>query len=192
MASLSRFRARLALRVRFQVRSPLKCSSCALTPSLPAMPTNTVCAMLRARGETVAFAESCTGGQLCASLVDVPGASYVLNESYVTYANAAKARLLGVSQATLERFGAVSPECAREMAAGVRRVSGADWGVSVTGIAGPDGGTPEKPVGTVFVGVAGKDGVSAHELHFKGDRTWNRTLSASRALNLLRLAMLGK
>ena len=148
-----------------------------------------VYALLRARGETVAFAESCTGGMLAASLVDNPGASEVLNESYVTYANEAKERILGVSPATLRDFGAVSPECAREMAAGVRRVSGADWGVAVTGIAGPDGGTAEKPVGTVFVGVAGKDGVTAHALRLRGDRTWIRTLSTSNALNLLRLAM---
>ena len=152
---------------------------------------NTVYELLLARGETVSFAESCTGGMLAAAIVDIPGASSVLNESYVTYSNEAKMRLLGVRAETLASVGAVSAECAREMAAGVRRAAGADWGVSVTGIAGPDGGTAEKPVGTVFVGVAGANGVAAHELHFKGDRTWNRTLSVGRALNLLRLELLG-
>ena len=150
----------------------------------------TVYELLLARGETVSFAESCTGGMLAAAIVDNPGASGVLNESYVTYSNEAKMRLLGVRAETLERFGAVSAECAREMAAGVRRVSGADWGVSVTGIAGPEGGTDEKPVGTVYVGVAGRGGVEAHLLRFQGDRTWNRTLSRGNAFNLLRLAIL--
>lgn len=150
----------------------------------------TVYELLRARGETVAFAESCTGGLLAAAIVDNPGASDVLNESYVTYSNEAKTRLLGVRAETLQTAGAVSAECAREMAAGVRRASGADWGVSVTGIAGPDGGTDEKPVGTVFIGIAGKDGVEAHELHLQGNRAWNRTLSTGNALNELRLAML--
>lgn len=146
--------------------------------------------LLLARGETVSCAESCTGGLLAGTIIDNPGASSILNESYVTYANEAKIRLLGVRPETLASVGAVSAECAREMAAGVRRASGADWGVSVTGIAGPDGGTAEKPVGTVFVGIAGRDGVEAHELHLQGSRAWNRALSVSRALNFLRLAML--
>ena len=110
---------------------------------------------LRARGETVCFAESCTGGMIASALVDHAGASDALSESYVTYSNEAKERLLGVRGETLRKFGAVSAECAVEMAEGARRASGATWGVSATGIAGPDGGTDEKPVGTVFVGVAG-------------------------------------
>ena len=150
---------------------------------------NVVLETLIRRGETVSFAESCTGGLLAARVIGIAGASAAINESHVTYSNEAKMRLLGVSAGTLENFGAVSSQCAMEMAEGVRRISGADWGVSTTGIAGPDGGTPEKPVGTVFVGIAGKDGVFAREFHFRGRRDWVRTLAASNALNLLRLEM---
>ena len=145
--------------------------------------------MLAERRATVCFAESCTGGMLAASIVDNPGASDVLMESYITYSNEAKMRLLGVSGETLAAHGAVSAECAREMAEGARKASGADWAVSVTGIAGPGGGTPEKPVGTVFVGIAGASGAEAHELHLRGERTWVRTLSVANALNLLRVAI---
>lgn len=150
---------------------------------------NVILEMLIARGETVSFAESCTGGLLAARVIGISGASAAINESHVTYSNAAKMRLLGVKAETLESFGAVSAQCAMEMAEGVRRISGADWGVSTTGIAGPDGGTPEKPVGTVFVGISGKNGVFAKEFHFRGRRDWVRTLAASNALNLLRLEM---
>ena len=146
--------------------------------------------MLRARGETVCFAESCTGGMIASALVDQAGASDALSEAYVTYSNEAKERLLGVRAQTLAQFGAVSAECAAEMAEGARRASGATWGVSATGIAGPDGGTAGKPVGTVFVGVAGPDGTQAREFHFRGDRGWVRTLTCGNALNLLRLCML--
>ena len=145
--------------------------------------------LLKARGETVCFAESCTGGRVAASLVDCAGASDVLKESYVTYCDAAKARMLGVSAHTLRVHSAVSAPCAAEMAEGARRISGADWGVSVTGYAGPDGGTAEHPVGTVFVGVCGQNGTQTHEFHFRGSRDWIRTLAASNALNLLRLQL---
>ena len=150
----------------------------------------TVYKLLRQRGARVSFAESCTGGMLTAKIVDLPGASDVLDESHVTYANAAKQRILGVQPETLERFGAVSPECAREMAEGARRISGADYGVSVTGIAGPDGGTAEKPVGLVYIGVSDENGTIAREFRFRGNREWVRTLACGNALNLLRLRML--
>ena len=150
----------------------------------------TVYKLLKQRGARVSFAESCTGGMLTAKIVDLPGASDVLDESHVTYANAAKQRILGVQPATLERFGAVSPECAREMAEGARRISGADYGVSVTGIAGPDGGTAEKPVGLVYIGVSDENGTIAREFRFRGNREWVRTLACGNALNLLRLRML--
>ena len=151
---------------------------------------STVLDLLRQRHETVSFAESCTGGQLSATLIDNPGASDVLGESHVTYANEAKVRVLGVSPETLARDGAVSRACAMEMAEGVRNISGATWGVSVTGIAGPDGGTPEKPVGTVFIGISRQGRCFAQEFHFRGKRPWIRTLACSNALNLLRLEML--
>ena len=140
---------------------------------------------LRARGEHVSFAESLTGGMIAAALVENAGASDVLGESYVTYAPEAKVRILGVAQETVDAVGVVSARCAREMAAGVRRISGADWGVSATGLAGPGGGTAETPVGTVFIGVAGAKGVKAHEFHFTGDRGEIRAKAARAALEVL-------
>ena len=113
----------------------------------------TVSALIR-RGWTVSFAESCTGGMACSRLVDVPDASKVLNASFVTYANEAKTALLGVREETLEQHGAVSEETAFQMAEGVCRASGANVGVGITGIAGPGGGTDEKPVGTVCFGFS--------------------------------------
>lgn len=148
--------------------------------------------LLLERNARVSFAESCTGGLLTSQLVDLPGASNVLDESHVTYANAAKVQVLGVSMDTLDEFGAVSAECAAEMAEGARRISGADYGVSVTGIAGPEGGTPDKPVGTVYIGVSDANGTVTKRFNFRGQRTWVRTLSCGNALNMLRLRMLGK
>lgn len=150
----------------------------------------TVLELLKKRGETVCFAESCTGGRMADDLIGYAGASDVLKESYVTYSNAVKARVLGVSEATLENPGVVSAQCAREMAEGARRVSGADWAVSTTGVAGPDGGTRETPVGTVFVGIAGPKGTESYEFHFNGNRSWVRTLAAANALNKLRLMLI--
>lgn len=144
---------------------------------------------LRAAGQTVACAESLTGGMLASKLVDVPGASSVLGEAYVTYSNEAKMRLLGVSKDTLRQFGAVSAQCAREMAEGARFAAGADFALSTTGIAGPDGGTPEKPVGLVYVGVASTSGCEVQELHLRGERDWIRELTCVNALNALRLAL---
>ena len=146
--------------------------------------------LLKARGETVCFAESCTGGLMAARLVGVPGASAVLEESHVTYSDAAKARVLGVNIETLKSRTAVSAECAREMAEGARRISGADWAVATTGYAGPDGGADGTPVGTVFIAVAGKGGVlRLEERHFRGQREFIRTLAASWGFNLLRLEL---
>jgi len=109
---------------------------------------------LMAKGWTISFAESCTGGMACARLVDVPNASRVLNASFVTYANEAKETLLGVWKVTLERHGAVSEETAYQMAAGAARANKAQVGVGISGIAGPGGGTEEKPVGTVCFGFS--------------------------------------
>ena len=142
-------------------------------------------ALLRGRGERVSFAESLTGGLIAASFVDNPGASDALDESYVTYAAESKVRILGVDRETVDVDGVVSARCAREMAAGVRRISGADWGVSATGLAGPDGGTEKKPVGTVFIGVAGPKSVQARECHFTGDRSSVREQAATAALEML-------
>jgi len=144
---------------------------------------------LKARGETVTFAESCTGGMLAAEFIGVPGASECLKQSLVTYANEAKTSLLSVKEETLASYGAVSEECAKEMALGALKNAGADWAVSVTGIAGPDGGTPEKPVGTVWVGVAHNGIAMAKRFNFRGNRLWIRQLSVVNALNLIRLEM---
>ena len=149
-------------------------------------PERAVLALLKARQETVCFAESCTGGLVTARLVGVPGASDVLGEAHVTYSNAAKQRVLGVQPGTLEKYTAVSAECAREMAEGASRVSGADWAAATTGYAGPDGGEDGTPVGTVYIAVAGPDGTAAEECHFCGDRESVRALAASHALNALR------
>ena len=156
---------------------------------LDASMPKTVVEMLAARNETVSVAESLTGGMLASRLVDVPGASAVLGESYVTYANEAKERLLGMSGETLRAHGAVSEQCAREMAEGCRRASGADWALATTGVAGPDGGTPEKPVGTVYIACAGRQGVVVKALKLRGDRTRVRSMTCLYAMDLLRVSM---
>ena len=145
--------------------------------------------LLKDRGETVCFAESCTGGLTASRLVGIPGASDVMKESHVTYSDAVKTRVLGVKPETLAEHTAVSAECAREMAEGARRISGADWGVSTTGYAGPDDGPDGTPAGTVYIAVAGAAGTVVKECRFRGQREFVRTLAASNALNQLRLAM---
>ncbi len=148
--------------------------------------------LLRLRQRTLALAESCTGGLLAGRLTDVAGSSEYFLGSAVTYANAAKADLVAVSAATLERFGAVSEETAREMALGARRRFGASVGLSITGIAGPGGGTPEKPVGTVHVALDDADGTRRHRrLLMPGDRALVRRWSTSAALSMLRHHLLG-
>ena len=140
---------------------------------------------LKAAHKTISFAESCTGGLISKRFTDVPGASEVFGFGFVTYANEAKIKLLGVSPETLEKHGAVSPETAREMAVGAKNVSGADFAVAVTGIAGPTGGTPEKPVGLVYMGVAFDGGADVQQLmlggHKGSDRAYIRTLTVNHA-----------
>jgi len=135
-------------------------------------------------GRTVATAESCTGGLIAKRLTDVPGASSVYLGSCVTYANSAKEALVGVKHETLEKYGAVSEQTATEMARGVKKALGADIGISTTGIAGPGGGTPEKPVGTVWVGISSEKGDRAVLLRLspRRERSYLRTLAASNAL----------
>lgn len=149
----------------------------------------TVVQALLAKNERVCFAESLTGGMLSAKIVDVPGASAILDESYVVYANDSKEKLLGVSHETLMQHGAVSAQCAKEMALGACARSGADWAVSTTGIAGPGGATDAKPVGLVYIGIAHRGHALVQELRFTGTRDWVRTLACENALNLLRLEM---
>lgn len=114
--------------------------------------------MLKKKGLHISSAESCTGGLFSAYLTAVPGASDVFEETVVTYSNEAKMRELGVRRQTLESVGAVSPETAAEMARGIRRRTGADIGIGITGIAGPGGGTTEKPVGTVYISASSEKG----------------------------------
>ena len=145
---------------------------------------------LTARGLTVATAESCTGGLVAAKLVNYPGISAALCEAHVTYANEAKVKYCGVKPETLAAHGAVSEETAREMAQGLRERCGADIVVATTGIAGPGGGTAEKPVGLVYVACADRTGVTVEKLTLRGNRERIRTLSALRALDMIRRAAL--
>lgn len=145
-----------------------------------------VVSLLRARGETIAIAESCTGGQLTARIAAIPGCSAALLEGVVAYANAAKVRCCGVSTRTLEAYGAVSEPVARQLAAGIRDRAGSDWGVGVTGIAGPGGGSSAKPVGTVHMAVCGPGGIEAHvHTRLPGDRARVTARTATAALLLL-------
>jgi nicotinamide-nucleotide amidase len=147
--------------------------------------------LLRARGLTVALAESCTGGLVGHRLTNVPGSSAWFVGGVVAYANAAKAALLGVREATLAAHGAVSDETAAEMAAGVRRALGARLGLATTGIAGPDGGTAGKPVGTVHVALAWDGGVVARRYQLWGTRDWVKLLASQVGLDWLRRHALG-
>lgn len=142
--------------------------------------------LLADRGETLAVAESCTGGLIGMRLTEVAGSSKYFIEGSVTYANDAKTRALGVSEQTLIDHGAVSSQTSEAMAAGMRDRSGTDHAVSVTGIAGPDGGTAEKPVGTVFIGYAGPKGVRSIKFVFPGDRELVRWRASQAALDYLR------
>ena len=119
---------------------------------------------------TLSTAESCTGGSLGKIITSVPGVSSIYGYGFITYANEAKEKILGVSHETLEKHGAVSFETALQMAMGARNVSGSDIAVSVTGIAGPGGGTPEKPVGLVYIAIADKDGAEYRKLNLSGSR----------------------
>lgn len=149
-------------------------------------------AMLVARGQHLVTAESCTGGMLGELLTSVPGSSACYRGGVVAYSNELKEHLLDVPAEMLLRHGAVSQEVARAMATGARARLGGDWAVSITGIAGPGGGTPAKPVGLVFCGLAGPDGLSAVERHqLGGDRASIRMASARLALDLLRRHLQG-
>jgi nicotinamide-nucleotide amidase len=148
--------------------------------------------LLAERGKTLAVAESCSGGLLAQRISAVPGASRYFRGGVVAYANDAKRDLLGVAEALLAEHGAVSAPVARAMAEGARARLGADLAVSTTGISGPDGGTPEKPVGLVFVGFADARGSEAYEFLFPFDRERHRLLTSQVALDWVRRALLGE
>jgi len=142
--------------------------------------------MLIDKGITIAFAESCTGGLISSVLTDLPGISAVFDRAVVSYSNRSKVENLSVKQETLDKYGAVSRETAIEMAEGIRKVAGTDLGLSVTGIAGPDGGTELKPVGLVYVALASKDGTECKELRLNGNRKKIRNYTVLNSFDMIR------
>lgn len=145
----------------------------------------TVVTALGAHGQTVSVAESCTAGMISSWLANVAGASSVLMNGMVTYSNASKVHLLGVDEALIADHGAVSEPVARAMAERIRMISNTDWGLGITGIAGPGGGSTEKPVGTVHLAVAGPAGTVHRHAVVPGDRTQVRQRSAGALLHML-------
>ena len=141
---------------------------------------------------TLSTAESCTGGRIASLITSVPGSSAWFTGSVVAYDNSVKTGVLGVNPQTISRFGAVSEETAREMAEGMLRLAKTDYSIAVTGIAGPEGGTPEKPVGTVWIALASRNGVTAERHRFADDRAINISRSAYTALNLLRKQIISR
>lgn len=150
----------------------------------------TVVELLEKNGLTISTAESCTGGLLSGRIINVPGASDIIKVGFVTYANKAKRKYLGVRKSTLEKYGAVSEQTAAEMVKGLLSETKADVGLSTTGIAGPDGGTDEKPVGLVYIGCSVCGNIRVKECHLKGDRMQVRQRTVTEALNLLRMCIL--
>ena len=148
-------------------------------------PENYFAAQISKLGVKIATAESCTGGNIAHLITAVPGSSAYFLGGIVSYANEVKINVLGVSAEDLKKYGAVSEPVALQMAQGARKVTGADWAVSTTGIAGPDGGTPQKPVGTVWIAIAGPNGAKAQELHFASTRERNIAKASVKALDWL-------
>ncbi|MCM1126568.1 MAG: CinA family protein [Lachnospiraceae bacterium] len=144
-----------------------------------------VVSLLKERHMKISFAESCTGGLLSGRLVNVPGSSEVYEEGYVTYSNEAKYRLLGVDRQTLGSYGAVSKQVAMQMAQGAAKRSGAQAAVGITGVAGPGGGTPNKPVGLVYIGCYMEGNMTVTENYFSGSRGEVRKQAVEAALELL-------
>jgi PncC family amidohydrolase len=142
--------------------------------------------LLLERGETLAVVESCTGGQLAAALTSIPGVSQVFTGGVVAYSNVIKTAVVGVRRALLDEFGAVSRECARALAEQGQDVLNADWCVSITGVAGPGGGSLSKPVGLVYIAYAGPGGLKVEEHQFAGDRAEVQQRSVNRALAMLK------
>ena len=146
--------------------------------------------LLSAAGKTLTVAESCTGGCVAHRLTNVPGASQVFDSGLIVYSNESKMRLLGVHPAILQEYGAVSENTAKEMADGARRIAKTDYAISVTGIAGPTGGTSEKPVGTAFIGLADGQSTTARQCHYPGEREAFKQRVSQQALDLLRRRLL--
>ncbi len=147
--------------------------------------------LLVERGLKIAVAESCTGGLICDRITNVSGSSRYFERGVVAYSNEAKVQILGVPEELIKNYGAVSREVAEAMAEGVRKISGADIGISTTGIAGPTGGTPQKPVGLVWIGYSDKNETFAKEFRFGYDRLGNKQIASQMALEILRRKLLG-
>ena len=144
----------------------------------------TLLELATAKGITVGVAESCTGGLLGGRITSVSGSSEYFLGGVIAYSNTVKTKLLNVEQGTLDEFGAVSERCAVEMATGARRLLGSDLAIAITGIAGPLGGTPDKPVGTVYIAVAFGDRTTSRRFEFPGDREAVREQSVEAALEM--------
>ena len=148
--------------------------------------------LLSIHGKTLSTAESCTGGTISQLITSIPGSSEYFLGGVTSYANSVKTGVLGVAPEIIEKHGAVSSECVAAMAEGVRRLTGSDYSVATSGIAGPGGGTPEKPVGTVWVGVSSQKGTETYKVQYKGDRKRNIERSAAFALNSIRKKILNE
>lgn len=148
--------------------------------------------LLSSNGKTLSTAESCTGGTISQLITSIPGSSEYFLGGVTSYANSVKIGVLGVVPEIIERHGAVSSECVAAMAEGVRKLTGSDYSVATSGIAGPGGGTPEKPVGTVWVGVSSQKGTETYKVQYKGDRKRNIERSAAYALNSIRKKILNE
>lgn len=153
------------------------------------MKNNEIISKLIEKNITISTAESCTGGSLGKIITSVPGASSIYGYGFITYANEAKEKILGVSHETLEKYGAVSVDTALQMAKGARDVSGSDIAVSVTGIAGPCGGTAEKPVGLVYIAISDKDGEEYRKLNLSGNRDEVRVKTCDKVFELIKERM---
>ena len=145
--------------------------------------------LLSKRNLRISFAESCTGGLIGHRVTEVPGSSKIFNGGTVVYSNEAKVKILGVNKECIDEYGAVSMETAKEMAEKVRLMFSSDIGLSVTGIAGPGGGTEDKPVGLVYIGFSTSKTIFVRKFKFGSDRTKNKLRTSQAALNLLRLEM---
>jgi nicotinamide-nucleotide amidase len=140
---------------------------------------------LRTEKQTISFAESCTGGRIAAAFTTISGSSDVFNGSVVSYSNDIKHKWLSVSNTTLKKFGAVSIECVHEMLNGIQKMANSNYAIAVSGIAGPIGGSIEKPVGTVFIGLINNDVIDIHHCNFTGDRESVQKQSVDFAINLI-------
>jgi PncC family amidohydrolase len=148
--------------------------------------------LLREKGLNIALAESCTGGLIASRITDIPGSSEYFEAGVVVYSNQAKQRFLSVPEQSIQAYGAVSKEVAAKMAEGVRQATGTDIGLSVTGIAGPGGGSPEKPVGTVYLGLSAKEGTLVRKFQFTGTRTEIKEQTATEALKFVMALLEGR